>query len=129
MTARPKVEDLLRDRIRVIRHERGMTQEQLCERAGLSLDAISRIEGGSRVPTLDTAKRIADALRVPLEDLIRSEPLPKAPTPEPLRRLVALLEPEPKSVQEAVEEVARVVLKLTKAPPRKGAGKRRGQPT
>jgi transcriptional regulator with XRE-family HTH domain len=102
-----------------------MTQEQLCERAGLSLDAISRIEGGSRVPTLDTLRRIADGLSVPLEDLVRSDPPPKAATPEALRRLVALLEPEPEAVQEAIEEVARVVLRLAKGLPQKGSGRRR----
>jgi transcriptional regulator with XRE-family HTH domain len=95
MSARPKLADVLRARIRALRAARGLTQEQLCERADLSLDAISRIEGGSRAPTLDTLKRIADGLGVPLEDLIRSDPPPKAATPEALSRLVALLEGEP----------------------------------
>jgi transcriptional regulator with XRE-family HTH domain len=47
-----------------------MTQETLAERAGLDRQAINRIEQGHASPVLDNLIRIADALGVPLRDLV-----------------------------------------------------------
>lgn len=41
-----------------------MTQEALCEGAWLSLDSVSRIENGTRVPTLDIVQKLAGGLGV-----------------------------------------------------------------
>jgi transcriptional regulator with XRE-family HTH domain len=53
----------------VFREHRGITQTQLAESAGLRQAYVSQIEAGSRVGTIDVFKRIAEALRVDLEDL------------------------------------------------------------
>ena len=55
--------------VKVFREHRGMTQTQLAECAGLRQAYVSQIEAGSRVGTVDVLKRIAEALRVDLEDL------------------------------------------------------------
>ncbi|MEV0115896.1 helix-turn-helix transcriptional regulator [Streptomyces sp. NPDC050844] len=47
-----------------------MTQETLAEMAGRDRQAINRIELGHASPMLDTLIRIADALDVPLRDLV-----------------------------------------------------------
>lgn len=57
------------DRIREIRLEHNLTQEQLGERAGIDRQAINRIEQGHASPRLDTLIRLAEALQVPLGDL------------------------------------------------------------
>jgi transcriptional regulator with XRE-family HTH domain len=49
----------VRQRIRHLREQNGLTQDKLCEYAGISSDSITRIEGGSRVPRLDTLEKIA----------------------------------------------------------------------
>ncbi len=108
--------DLVRERVRELRLARGLTQEALCERAGISLDAVTRIERGSRVPTIDTIERLAGALGVAVTDLFGPSSAPRTPkTPAALRRLVALLETEPAEVQDGAEEVVRAVVKTVRA--------------
>lgn len=58
-------------RIRDIRLHAGLTQERLAELAGLDRQAVNRIEQGHQSPILDNLLRLADALGVPLADLVR----------------------------------------------------------
>ena len=51
----------------------GMSQEDLAGESLLSLRTIQRIESGQTSPRGDTLKRLATALKVPVEDLIDSE--------------------------------------------------------
>jgi transcriptional regulator with XRE-family HTH domain len=62
---------LVGDRIRNAREDAGLTQEMLAELAGLDRQAINRIEQAHASPKLDNLFRIADALNVPLADLVR----------------------------------------------------------
>src|SRR5580698_7249956 len=97
-----QLEEVVRERIRQLRGERGLTQEQLCERAGVSIDAVSRIEGGSRVPTLETVERLARALAVSPDALLVAESgtLVAEPTvATAVRRIVAVLSAQPDEVQ------------------------------
>ena len=55
--------------VKVFREHRGMTQAQLGEAVGLKQAYVSQIEAGARVGTVDVLKRIAEALRVDLDDL------------------------------------------------------------
>jgi transcriptional regulator with XRE-family HTH domain len=109
---RPSLDEIVRLRIRELRVERGLTQEQLCERAGISIDAVSRIEGGSRVPTLDTIERLARAFAVsPLTFLERASAAPKSQTSPHLRRVLALLEGQPEEVQRLAEQFVSVLVR------------------
>ena len=58
-------------RIREARLHANLTQEKLGELAGMDRQAVNRIEQGHASPLLDNLIRIADALRVPLADLVR----------------------------------------------------------
>lgn len=51
----------------------GMSQEELAGESLLSLRTIQRIESGQTSPRGDTLKRLATALKVPVEELIDSE--------------------------------------------------------
>lgn len=53
-------------RLRTIRHERGMTQEQFAEKIGMSVDFLSLIERGINAPSFETIEQIAHCLRVPV---------------------------------------------------------------
>jgi DNA-binding XRE family transcriptional regulator len=56
--------------IRVWREHRGLTQQQLADKAGLSKPYVSQIESKARVPSLDAMKRIATALGTDVDALL-----------------------------------------------------------
>lgn len=57
-------------RIRALRRERGLTQEQLGTKIGLDRIYIGELERGQRTnPTLANLRRIADGLGVPIREL------------------------------------------------------------
>ena len=55
-----------------------MTQAQLAEKAGVTQGAISMIELGKRVPSLDVIVKIAFALGCTVDDLLDGEMLKEA---------------------------------------------------
>ena len=58
------------DRIKARRRELAMTREALAVKAGISGATVQRIESGKNSPNLSTLAAIADALEVPVVDLI-----------------------------------------------------------
>jgi transcriptional regulator with XRE-family HTH domain len=56
-----------------LRKERGLTQEQLAERSGLSQQYLSGLEQGRRNPTIVTLHELAVALEASHLDLLRPE--------------------------------------------------------
>ena len=58
-------------RVRELRKRRGLTQERLAELTGCSVDAISSLERGKHVRTITTVARLAEALEVPIQELLR----------------------------------------------------------
>ena len=63
---------LIGDRIRVLRRQRGLSQEQLSAMVGFSQSKISKIECGNW-DSLSDLRLIAKALEVPIEELVRDE--------------------------------------------------------
>jgi len=57
--------------VRALREERGLTQDQLAERAGVSATYIGFIERGDNVPTLTIILQIASALKVRPSEILR----------------------------------------------------------
>jgi transcriptional regulator with XRE-family HTH domain len=62
------------ERIAELRRERKLTQEQLAERAGISLAMISKLERHGRTPSLAVLDSVAKALDVPPSELISPSP-------------------------------------------------------
>jgi DNA-binding XRE family transcriptional regulator len=56
--------------VRVWREHRGLTVSALAEQAGIAQPYLSQIETGKREGTLQTMKKIADALKLTVDDLI-----------------------------------------------------------
>lgn len=56
-------------KLKIIRMEKGLTQQQLAEASGASRQTIYNIEKQNWMPKLDLAQRIAQALETPIEDL------------------------------------------------------------
>lgn len=58
------------EKIRTIRKEKGMTQQQLADICGMADSAIRKYESGKVVPKTEMIKRIATALEVPAADFM-----------------------------------------------------------
>ncbi|MEO6511918.1 MAG: XRE family transcriptional regulator [Nocardioides sp.] len=65
-----KALDRVGPRLRSVRRERGVTLTDLAERTGISKSTLSRLENGKRRPSLELLLPLADAYRVPLDDLV-----------------------------------------------------------
>lgn len=59
-------------RIKTLRKKRGMTQQELAFLCNFEKSNMSRIEKGKTNPTILTLQKISKALKVPIEDLIKS---------------------------------------------------------
>ena len=57
-------------RLKRLRKTRGITQEVLARKAGVSLGYVARLEIGRHDPKLSTLKRLAKALGVPVAELL-----------------------------------------------------------
>lgn len=55
--------------VRLLRHRKGLTQQDLASRAGLAYRTVSVVENGGRVKR-KTVEQIADALGVPFDTLV-----------------------------------------------------------
>lgn len=67
------IKKLLGKRIKYIRKQRGLTQEQLAEKVGIGTPNISYIECGKFAPAIDTLEKIAKILHVEPYELYKFE--------------------------------------------------------
>jgi DNA-binding XRE family transcriptional regulator len=56
--------------LRVWREYRGLTVKQLAEKAGVSAPFVSQIETGQREGSVETMRKLAEALKASLDDLV-----------------------------------------------------------
>ncbi|MEU3134448.1 XRE family transcriptional regulator [Streptomyces sp. NPDC006854] len=57
-------------RLRELRRRHGMTLAELAERTGINESTLSRLEGGTRRPTLELLLPLAEVHQVPLDELV-----------------------------------------------------------
>jgi transcriptional regulator with XRE-family HTH domain len=62
--------DLVGPRLKQVRNQRGITLTDLSERTGISKSTLSRLENGQRRPSLELLLPLAQAYRIPLDDLV-----------------------------------------------------------
>ena len=68
------MENIFKERLKAARELRNLSQSELAEKAKLQPSAISHFETGTRSPSFDNLKRLADALDVTTDYLVgRSE--------------------------------------------------------
>jgi transcriptional regulator with XRE-family HTH domain len=101
----------VRERIRALRIERRLTQAELCELAGISIDAVTRIERGSRVPTLETLEKLAAAFHVRLIDLLGQAAEQQISTTPAVRRIATRLQRQPAAIQDLAADLVQAFLK------------------
>ena len=103
-------------KIRELRRALKLTQSQFAELVHLSVDSVGKIERGfGGIPTVETLKKIADALKMPVEDLIY--PSKKKPThklPKELLDLIAYLQSRSPADIKFIHELAVKILERRK---------------
>ncbi len=62
--------DLVGPPLKRVRSQRGVTLHELSERTGISKSTLSRLENGQRRPSLELLLPLAQAYRIPLDDLV-----------------------------------------------------------
>ena len=70
MTQSSRPTDVFPERLRIARTQRELSQEGLAKRANLQPSAISHFETGTRKPSFDNLRRLADALEVTTDYLL-----------------------------------------------------------
>jgi transcriptional regulator with XRE-family HTH domain len=75
----PSIQQSLGLRIKELRAQQTLTQEELADRCGMFRTYMSRIESGLANPTLTMLHTLADALEVPIAELF------VAPTSKPVK--------------------------------------------
>lgn len=68
--AHREVVRLFADRLREVRHTRGMTQAELARQANVTTSYVGRLEAGGAAPGIDLVDRLATALGTTMADLL-----------------------------------------------------------
>lgn len=64
-----RIAQIIGERIRAIRQNRGISQEQLALRASLNSSYVGQVERGEKSPTVDSLDKIVNALETNFEEL------------------------------------------------------------
>lgn len=80
----------LSEKITRLKKQKGLSQADLAETTGISKDAISKYERGDATPSVEYAKRIADALNVSLDYLVSDSDEQELIDKETLNRVKAI---------------------------------------
>jgi transcriptional regulator with XRE-family HTH domain len=63
---------MLADNIKRYRNDKGLSQEQLAQKAGITYSTLAKLESGvNKNPTVRTLQQLAKALEVSLDDLMQ----------------------------------------------------------
>lgn len=63
----------MKNRLKVLRAERGWSQQDLAERLEVSRQSVNAIETGKYDPSLPLAFRIADLFALPIEEIFERD--------------------------------------------------------
>lgn len=74
---------MLKDNLVQLRKLKGLTQEDIAEKVGVSRQAVAKWEAGDTLPDLEKARLLAEAFGVSLDDLTNYEPTENDGLPVP----------------------------------------------
>ena len=64
---------MFKDNLISLRKMRGMSQEELAERIGITRQTLSKYETGESLPDIEKSKAIADVFDIPLDELVNTD--------------------------------------------------------
>ena len=107
-----RVEQSLGQRVAEHRRLAGLSQAALAEKIGVASEAISRLERGAAVPSVERLDQIATALGVALHDLFRFERTDRNPSrrDRAIDGLVAMVRRANPEDVDTIAKIAAVVL-------------------
>jgi putative transcriptional regulator len=77
----------MKNRLKVLRAERGWTQEDLSKQLGVSRQAVNALETEKHSPSLDLAYRISALFELSTEQIFENEHRPQASPEDAVQRL------------------------------------------
>jgi transcriptional regulator with XRE-family HTH domain len=102
-------------KVRHYRERAGLTQTELGDLIGKSLETVGRIERGSTAPSLALLEKLADALKVDPRDLLGTgSHAARTRKPDPLARLIDRLAGLPDDDLERAEKLLTAVIEWKK---------------
>ncbi|AGM99628.1 helix-turn-helix domain-containing protein [Streptococcus iniae] len=108
------LQEYIGQRIRTLRKDKGLSQQNLSEKAGVGIDYISNLETKGSNIKIDTLEKIVSALNITPSELFESRVNPQNPKLELLAEQLAQL---PISSQEQLLEAFQLLIKTVKEKP------------
>lgn len=108
------LQEYIGQRIRTLRKNKGLSQQNLSEKAGVGIDYISNLETKGSNIKIDTLEKIVSALNITPSELFESRVNPQNPKLELLAEQLAQL---PISSQEQLLEAFQLLIKTVKEKP------------
>lgn len=102
---------LMGGRVRTERKRLGLTQEELAEKASITANFLGHIERGTKKASLDTIKKLADALEVPVGDLFGEVKYKPKREDLLLKKLVSVVRDKEPEKKKLLLKLAKLVLK------------------
>ncbi len=96
--------------VRAWRRERGWSQEELGERAGLHPSYVGQVERATKKVSLTTIQKLAAALRVRISDLL-AEKAPEASASTWEKRILGMVKDRPSDQQKRTYLILREALR------------------
>jgi transcriptional regulator with XRE-family HTH domain len=99
------------ERIRELRNTRGLSQEQLANKANLNTSFIGAIERDVKKPTVDTLDKIITALDISVQDFFNFEiDLSKNETSDDLNKLIYIVKDLNEKDQETIYNLVKQII-------------------
>ncbi|RKY30675.1 MAG: transcriptional regulator [Candidatus Omnitrophota bacterium] len=111
MGSKKRIYKMIGKRIREERKRKGLTQEDLAFKAGVSVNFIGQIERATKKPSIDTLEKISSALGIELKNLF--EDVEYSPPEEDLmtKKIINLLRGRSISEKKIIYQIARFIIK------------------
>lgn len=93
-----------------MRKKQGLTQEDMAEKIGRSVDMVSGLERGTTFAGFDTLTRIANLMGCTLDELFTFDPEAKPRKRNEIDEIIALLEDKPPALRKAALAQLKVLL-------------------
>lgn len=98
---------LIGNNIRRYRKANHLTQEQLAEKVGVSTSFCANLERGGRSMSIPVLMKLADALHVSVDSLLRES---SGPTNKHSDNICVLLQNSPEDVSALAEDIVRLIV-------------------